>query len=319
MKIKKRIGCIDCVRAICALWIAGFWHLFEYIDSDIDLVNPVTEQITSGVLATFTFISGYFLGKKEIKNIKSVVMFYLERWISFYSLFFMSCTLLWHIGYIETTKQYVTTIVGLAGIITPATITVWYMCMLMLFYLITPLVSLHQGRGRVVFGIVIWILLILAVIFAEIDRRWSFYWFFYCVGILYPKGDNNKKINYKNPLFVFCVFSFAIIVGNLGNMVDIIGDFICASCIIVILFNIGRILEKTRMLKLMMRISYAGMCIYLFHRPFYFYVKRQIGTFSILQAYFMILPILGVLCYGIQYCYDRYIKNKCRLASVKSE
>lgn len=72
---------LDCARAVCMLYIVGFWHLFDYTGKNI--VNPLTSQITYGVLAVFTFISGYFWGKKKITDMKSVLSFWIKRLIHF--------------------------------------------------------------------------------------------------------------------------------------------------------------------------------------------------------------------------------------------
>ena len=76
---------LDCARAVCMLYIVGFWHLFDYTGKSI--VNPLTSQITYGVLATFTFISSFFLGRKKITDMKSVLSFWGKRLIHFYPLF----------------------------------------------------------------------------------------------------------------------------------------------------------------------------------------------------------------------------------------
>ena len=73
---------LDCARAVCMLYIVGFWHLFDYTGKNI--VNPLTSQITYGVLAVFMFfISGYFWGKKKITDMKSVLSFWIKRLIHF--------------------------------------------------------------------------------------------------------------------------------------------------------------------------------------------------------------------------------------------
>lgn len=70
---KERIACVDCSRAICTLWIVCFWRLFEYIK--LNPICPATSQVTYGVLATFTFILGYFLGTKKVNSYESFWLF----------------------------------------------------------------------------------------------------------------------------------------------------------------------------------------------------------------------------------------------------
>ena len=68
MTIKKRLEFVDCSRALCMLWIVGVWHMFGYLNNinEAILSSTITSSITNGVLATFTFISAYFLGQKKI-------------------------------------------------------------------------------------------------------------------------------------------------------------------------------------------------------------------------------------------------------------
>lgn len=304
----KRTEYMDCARAICTLWIVGFWHLFSYIGNNI--VSPITSQITYGVLAAFTFISGYFLGTKEIRGIKDVLVFYIRRLISFYPLFFISCTLLWITGYIATIKQYVLTISGLAGIICPATITVWYLCMLMLFYFFTPILNAYREGVKIFFMFAFGIILVLLIRFKGIDVRWGFYWPFYCAGILYSgKKSFDNDVSYLSMLLSYCFFAYAFIISNPGNELEKI-SFVYAGSFIFFILNLGKIIAKTKILKIMMPISYASMSSYLFHRPFYYLTSRLVGMFSPFEAYLAILPTMLILCYGIQFIYNKFVKSK---------
>lgn len=141
----ERKGYIDCARGICVLYIVGFWHMFDYIG--IYAKNYVTNCLTVGILATFTFISGYFSGGKKIKDYRTTILFYQKRWISFYPMYVVACMLLWRIGYIEDLRQFLLTIIGLACFIPPFPATVWYMCMLMIFYFVTPFINRYSIRG----------------------------------------------------------------------------------------------------------------------------------------------------------------------------
>ena len=60
----KRISYMDTMRALCMLWIIAIWHIGRYLETGRTFVpyNEYTECITTGILATFTFLSGYFLG-----------------------------------------------------------------------------------------------------------------------------------------------------------------------------------------------------------------------------------------------------------------
>ena len=154
------------------------------------------------------------------------------------------------------------------------------------------------------------IMLILLVKFKGMDYRWSFYWPFYCAGILYSRGkliDNN--VNYFNILISYCVFTYVFTISNPSNELEKI-SFVCAGSLVFFILNCGKIIAKKNFLKIMMPISYASMCLYLFHRPFYYFTSRLIGAFSFFEAYLAILPTMFILCYGIQFIYNKFVKDK---------
>ena len=83
----------DFCRSICVLWIVGFWHLQYYLAPEFQLEGNTWEicrVLTNGVLATFTFLSGFFLKKYTFSNINDVYDFYKKRLVRFYPLYAIS-------------------------------------------------------------------------------------------------------------------------------------------------------------------------------------------------------------------------------------
>lgn len=101
---------------------------------------------------------------------------------------------------------------------------------------------------------------------------------------------------------------FILVSANLGNEIEIL-SLVCSGFFVVFTINFGRVLEKTIVSKLLCSISYASMCAYLFHRPFYYYLMQWKGYFPIWEAYVLFLPALLVLCHGIQRLYDRLVRQ----------
>ena len=143
------------------------------------------------------------------------------------------------------------------------------------------------------------------LILAPVDNRLQFYWFFYCIGIILGGGINDK-IHYWGCFLALGVFVLVSV--KLGNEIETL-SFVASGSFVVFVINMGKILEKTILSKLMCIISYASMCAYLFHRPFYYYLMQWRGYFPIWAAYVVILPILIVLCYGIQWLYDKFVQQ----------
>lgn len=295
---------MDCARAICALYIVGFWHLFHYIG--IAVHNTVTTQICNGVLAAFTFISGYFLGAKVINSFRSALIFYYKRFLSFYPLFLIACALLINIGFIGGYKQYLLTVTGLSCFIPPLPPTAWYFCMMIIFYLLTPLINACQGKKKLGVMLVIEIMFILARRFLGINNTLCFHFPFYCAGICIPRKGISSIGNYISMLAATVVFILTISVAESWGRIL---PYINALSVVVFIICLGRILEKTALLTILTKISYASMCAYLFHRPFYVYAHNITGDFPIWAAYLVFLPAMLILSYGIQYVYDKLVKG----------
>jgi peptidoglycan/LPS O-acetylase OafA/YrhL len=65
-KILQRFHVLDYLRALCILYIVGFWHLLNYSRSDINYEFEATYQATVIVLGLFVMISGFLVGQKQI-------------------------------------------------------------------------------------------------------------------------------------------------------------------------------------------------------------------------------------------------------------
>ena len=189
-KTNKRIKYIDYVRALCMIWIVGVWHLQQY--ANYDIVNHITEDITSGVLGAFIFISGYFLGKKSINSLSELGDFYKRRFLRIYPMFFLSCIslyllyVLFNTDSITSVKELILTLTGLACIIPPIPSTIWFVCMILLFYAITPLIiSRKRVASKIAVCVAIYAVLIsIKLIFKDTDHRLLLWFPMYSLGLL---------------------------------------------------------------------------------------------------------------------------------------
>lgn len=69
----RKTNWIDYCRLLCCLWIVALWHMERYLISPRGIENEAGEYITSGVLATFFFVSGFLacgggIGRKVRKT-----------------------------------------------------------------------------------------------------------------------------------------------------------------------------------------------------------------------------------------------------------
>lgn len=285
----------------------------EYVKWDISV--PLTEGVTNGVLATFTLISGYFLGAKKISGIKDAMAFYKKRFLRFYPLFFISSTaflfiyLIWDIQYIGSVQQYLLTLLGLSCIITPAPQTIWFISMLILFYALTPVINSAKGcLKKFLYCVTIFAVFQLLDLFLfDVDNRLLLFFPFYCIGLLIAnKVKFTDKINYIYAIFLFILFIVISLFEKLNSLYLVKVLMVCAF--ILFAFELGKMCNKISFCKKTLeRISYASMCAYLFHRQMFGLVYKLIGVFPVWAAYLIILPLLMVVSYCVQYTYDKIV------------
>ncbi len=283
--------------------------------------NPAIDMggaiITRGVLSCFTFLSGFFLGKKQI----SVESFYKSRLLRFWPLLFLSATSMYIMGLIDNTYAYLGTITGLSCFVMPWAFTLWYFSMLIFFYAITPLLlykdnhplKTHRVTNIIIRGVVILILLTLYSQFNTETERLIPYYVFYVLGIITPYSmmGRLKKIYIQ---VVFTVLSIASIYVDLlfkEEVLHVVASFFIVGMIFIISSWIEAI-GNSRMNKTFTLISYSSMCAYLFHRQVYgviaFVSKRVFGFVPLSLAPIMIIVIL-VAAYFVQNYYDIIINK----------
>ena len=322
-KIKNRIYSLDCSRALCMLWIVGFWHLKEYC-SQINVNNFIIGNVKFGVLATFTFISGYFLGKKDFKNAEQVIDFYKKRVIRILPLLLLSCLcfLIINVSYgsslLSQVKSCILTVLGLSCIFTPAPQTIWYISMLILFYIITPIICKSKSIPyRLIISLIVFVIFITLKHLINIDERVLIYYPFYVLGLLNIK-ENFIKDNFK---WYVLLISFICFLGYsflsyylISYDIVFINEYALSFFGVIMIIELGKLLYKAAFLcNFLTYVSYASMAAYLFHRQLFFATRLLIGDFKIWVAYLLVLPFLLIASFWLQKAYDFFIKKSSKL------
>lgn len=323
----KRDVVYDAVRAVCMLWIVGFWHLRDYLPMEYQFGKDLLhtgEIVTWGVLASFAFISGLFLSKYKFDTFGDVKFFYRKRIVRFFFLFFLAVIsmyiagLAFHQHFFLGFSQVIFCLLGIGSFIPPNAPTFWYISMMMFFYMITPIILFpKKPLNRISICTVILLFLILALSFniITVDSRLIVYMVFYCAGLLIPKTHVDKS---KNPYFLFAGLLVLVIpIHNIWQ--SIISD----TLIVIFLVAFATLLCKLRLSKLFTVISYSSMAAYLFHRHIYlsFVFLFNMGSGTPLRdaaiplwSVGIIIPIIFVISYFIQSCYDivyKKVSTKC--------
>lgn len=314
----NRILLPDIVRSLCAFWIVAVWHIFNYLE-------PVSWQIylspiTYGVLASFTFLSGLFCGKKEM-NVKK---FYINRLLRFMPLLILALVAFRLLHMIDN-RTMLLSMVGLSCFIPPQPLTLWFFSMMIIFYFFTPILLYHiditkkcvpNTKRFVIRSLILYALFIILHFIYPTDYRLLIYYPFYIMGILFPL-DKLSSLKAKAPYPIFIGFLLAVMGftvsryggGMMRDFMNFVEGFGSMVCIIYISSLIETNIKNTRLVFVVEFISYISMAVYLFHRVIYkvfmhcmnhLFGIRYLNVIEIL----VMLLILGVTAYIIQMTYD---------------
>lgn len=305
----KRIVYIDVARALAMFYIIGFWHLKDYLSPDIKeaLTFKGSNDITNIMLGAFMFISGILLSKYKFEKIKDIVSFLFKRIKRFYILFFITALLFYTSGLIPNVKILMTTILGVSTYILPQPYTLWFISMLFSFYLITPFVGLLSKKLKIdIIYICLLIYVLLIIIntqFSHIDTRLYYCFPAYFMGVKMGVKGVDKVFTVVLSIYYIILYALFIYLRYKGVSVHYLDLF----CGILIFISVCKLLSKIlnkRVLLILYYLSYASMCMYLFHRLIYYYIQCHFADyFSIPLALFALL-IVFISSFVIQKAYD---------------
>lgn len=307
---KKRILYIDIARVLAMFWIVGYWHLIQYSGAGYveKYTFPHEEYITMAMLAMFYFVSGYLSGKNKIETKGDIKSFYKRRFWRFYLLYVMSAFSLYFIGFIENVPLLLTTITATSSFILPQPNTLWFMSMLTILYVLTPLIKKNLLTGG---GMLIFIIILHYVIPEGVDTRLFLYYPVYTGGIYLSKTgviEHNKNVNVilAISLILSVVFFYGITLYEwLAYPFIILG--------LVFVLSLTKVLETPRIAPIINIIAYTSLCAYLFHRQIYSILTLICEKANIEHplwvCIFILLPICIGVSYVIQAMYDMALKK----------
>lgn len=312
----KRILLPDIVRSFSILWIVAFWHIFDYVE-------PRSWQqfflpITYAALVSFTFLSGLFLGKKEMK----FSVFYINRLKRFVPLFGLSVVLFRYFHLIST-KQMILTITGLSSFILPQPLTLWYFSMLIVFYLVTPFLlyklnifsNSRDYKLFIIRALVLYLSFLLLSCLGFLDNRLLIYYPIYILGIVFPLEKLNYVWRNRLALVIFgsvIMFGGFLIYLHIGTLIQL-GRLFMGFGGMMVIFSLSSMVERcinSTGKHIIETLSYISMSTYLFHRIVYLIMKHlySVEYLSSIEILVMILVMLS-FAFVIQKCYDITIKR----------
>ena len=147
----KRIADFDALRSIAILYIVGFWHLCNYSEALSYFNNThATLLLTLCILGLFAFVSGYLLSTRYSLNSKSTILnFYIGRFLRVYPLFVIALTAFLLFSWV-TPACYLKSIFLLNMLLDEPLRTLWFISMIFILYMITPLFLYHYSNKKTI-------------------------------------------------------------------------------------------------------------------------------------------------------------------------
>lgn len=313
----ERITAIEYLRAFCVLYIVGFWHLFDYTPAFSDIlfdIKPITERITFTTLALFVFISGYLLGSKKNKAL-SPSKFLQKRLFRIIPLYFLAI-FLFYLFSIDHTSTLFKALFGISMFYGPAPQTLWFICMLLFLYAITPLLLKVVGEPIKFFALTLtfFLLMIASKTFlSSLDPRQILYFPSFVLGLYCANFGFGKK-----PIVQIAAYA-SLIAGLLVSMIHFnsltlntikyIPFVTSASYLILSLCKKNEPYFKSN--KIIFTLSYVSFSMYLFHRPIFLVMQKiYYPSNPIWQVLYLAGPCLLIIiaaAWFIQKSYDNVL------------
>lgn len=163
--VNSRDRAIELVRVV-AMFMIIFDHMIEPIN--LPLKSIFSQFFNSGIYI-FIFLSGYLAGQKEICNwkkwyIKKIKRIMIPYWIVIAVCFAYETICLHNFNW----KLWLVMFCNLQGIFgtTYTTVPLWFVTLIMILYLLTPIYSKMKKNRRYNFKIILFMLISLQIIFA---------------------------------------------------------------------------------------------------------------------------------------------------------
>ena len=307
----KNLVHIEYLKAFSVMYIVGYWHLFNYTTAFPEYYNIFTYEFTRIVLGLFVLLSGFLVGGSA-KRALSVFGFYKKRLLRIYPLYAIAVVLFYMFG-LNDGLVSLKSLVFISMYTGPAPATLWFITMIFLFYLLSPLLLRYvDNTGKYLsFTCAIFIVtLILLVLFKSVDHRVLLYFPCYCLGVYCSRhGVVTRFINMKLVVFLMSLYCALLLFKSESWTLEQIKSIPLILSISYLIFFISYSNEyKFKSFRVISRLSYSSYAMYLFHRPIYealiylyFPISNEGQVFYLM---FYCLLIIVFTSWGMQKFYD---------------
>jgi len=302
---------IDALRSFAILYIVGFWHLHPYY-------SRFTSLLTYCVLGLFLYISGLLLSTQyRYDKLGNIFHYYKRRFFRIYPLFFISLTVFLLMGIIDRDTYFKSAF--LTNMLIPKHLmTLWFITMLGIFYLIVPLFLYNYSCWKTILLMCLcWAgLVIIHSLTGCIDLRLPMYLVPFVLGIMTARSsaiiiNSAMRSRYLQGLCgaVFLVALWQYSVGHEVTQLIVVDMAIVSS--IPLFISLSGLLTKWLPSQLLEFISYASFVMYLSHKILFALSGKLYHSLNFLTQVFyygcFVLPATIVLSYFIQLVYDKLI------------
>ena len=301
------------------LLVVGFWHLLNYSGTD-EPRNAFTTRLIVIALATFFFLSGYFVGGYEAAaSWASVRAFYAKRLLRTYPLYFVSLLAFLPLRLIGP-LTFVKAAFLVSMLCKPAPLTLWFMTLLLLLYLVTPGIALALDRGglkRSVAALVAVYVLVYAYSYVThlLDERLLLYSPVFVLGVVVARKRLTGSVAASPWLWLgIFVAGIALSFVPAGPALHAVLEVPLATGAAYCLWRGFDRLSVTsrRVSRAIWSLSYASYCMYLFHRPIYVAISAiwlpERLSLRIVYLCLVGLPIIAVVSFWLQRGYDAWAR-----------
>lgn len=310
----------DVVRVICMTYLIAFFHLYGsvYPHGSSPFYDPACTAMAHACLGLFTFVSGYLLGRKYCFGKQGNVdawTFYKKRILRVFPLFVIASIALWLIGF-NGTEATRNGLLCISPFVDPKPLTLYYIPVIMWCYLVTPLISRHDMKWRMLGCLSIFSLLLVSrFLFPSVDNRFVFDVFFYFVGVVSASClDWRLNSNLGTAIKMLAVLIFAILFVITINCSLLETTFRQMAVGAIGVFPLLFLCEGLSTLgghRFFYFVSYSSMACYMFHRFFYrvavLLYNPSDTNLKWLYMAGLVFPVMIVLSYLIQKMYENRI------------
>lgn len=311
-----RLRTFDFLRGMAILYIVGVRHLDGYAG---DLYHSRADDVIAySVLGLFVFISGYLLKRSHpaIGTRKQLRTFLVRRFLRIYPLYVMALVAFWLCSLMSL--QDVLQHVFLANIVlNSSTITLWFVSMLCVFYLLFPLLNRDDSLRRtlIVSAAFCCIAVLLKLAWQLIDIRVVIFFPLFVLGILASRYDLeatwfcDTRVRAGAAVGFLAASALYFSVPRCHS-VFLVSFMICSLPLFGLL---ARIITPRLHPSVYGTIAYASYGMYLFHHPVFMVMTRlyrpasDAGTALYLTV--LGLPAVVGMAWGIQKGYDVLLRK----------